>query len=81
VIEKWRVEYNTRRPHSALGYRSPAPSACSPWNRPNQDSQSMAVNSLTRLGTKSRSGLSKLVIDSRGNYGYDVSEMSIADHQ
>jgi putative transposase len=25
VIEKWRVEYNTRRPHSALGYRPPAP--------------------------------------------------------
>ena len=24
VIEKWRVEYNTRRPHSALGYRPPA---------------------------------------------------------
>jgi putative transposase len=23
VIEKWRVEYNTRRPHSALGYRPP----------------------------------------------------------
>ena len=43
VIEKWRVEYNTRRPHSALGYRPPAPAACSPWNRPNQDSQSMAV--------------------------------------
>jgi transposase InsO family protein len=20
VIEKWRVEYNTKRPHSALGY-------------------------------------------------------------
>jgi transposase InsO family protein len=31
VIEKWRVEYNTRRPHSALGYRTPAPAACSPW--------------------------------------------------
>ena len=29
VIEKWRGEYNTRRPHSALGYRPPAPSACS----------------------------------------------------
>ena len=43
VIEKWRVEYNTRRPHSALGYRPPAPAACSPWNRPNQDSKSMAV--------------------------------------
>src|ERR1700693_5963377 len=27
VIEKWRVEYNTRRPHSALGYRPPAPVA------------------------------------------------------
>jgi transposase InsO family protein len=25
VIEKWRVEYNTRRPHSALGYKPPAP--------------------------------------------------------
>jgi putative transposase len=28
VIEKWRVEYNTRRPHSALGYRPPAPGTC-----------------------------------------------------
>jgi transposase InsO family protein len=23
VIEKWRVEYNTKRPHAALGYRAP----------------------------------------------------------
>ncbi|HEX4500872.1 MAG TPA: IS3 family transposase [Scandinavium sp.] len=30
VIEKWRVEYNTRRPHSALGYRPPAPGTFSP---------------------------------------------------
>jgi putative transposase len=30
VIEKWRVEYNTRRPHSALGYRPPAPGAFAP---------------------------------------------------
>jgi putative transposase len=30
VIEKWRVEYNTRRPHSALGYRLPAPAAFAP---------------------------------------------------
>jgi putative transposase len=30
VIEQWRVEYNTRRPHSALGYRPPVPAACSP---------------------------------------------------
>jgi uncharacterized membrane protein (DUF373 family) len=30
VIERWRVEYNTRRPHSALGYRPPAPAAIAP---------------------------------------------------
>jgi transposase InsO family protein len=30
VIEKWRVEYNTRRPHSALGYRPPAPGTFAP---------------------------------------------------
>ena len=28
VIERWRVQYNTKRPHSALGYRPPAPAAC-----------------------------------------------------
>jgi putative transposase len=27
LIERWRVEYNTIRPHSALGYRPPAPEA------------------------------------------------------
>ena len=42
VIEKWRVEYNTRRPHAALGYRPPAPAACSPWV-PNSTSQPVAV--------------------------------------
>jgi len=25
LIERWRRQYNTRRPHSALGYRPPAP--------------------------------------------------------
>jgi hypothetical protein len=25
IIEKWCIHYNTRRPHSALGYRPPAP--------------------------------------------------------
>lgn len=25
VIEHWRKHYNTKRPHSALGYRPPAP--------------------------------------------------------
>lgn len=27
LIERWRVEYNTVRPHSSLGYRPPAPEA------------------------------------------------------
>jgi putative transposase len=27
VIERWRVHYNTRRPHSSLGYRPPEPAA------------------------------------------------------
>ena len=36
VIEKLRVEYNTRRPHSALGYRPPALAACSLWFHQNQ---------------------------------------------
>ncbi len=30
LIERWRREYNTVRPHSALGYRPPAPKAISP---------------------------------------------------
>ena len=43
VIEQWRVEYNTRRPHSALGYRPPAPAAYSPLVSPNSISQPSAV--------------------------------------
>jgi putative transposase len=27
LIERWRCQYNTQRPHSALGYRPPAPEA------------------------------------------------------
>jgi transposase InsO family protein len=30
LIERWRREYNTIRPHSALGYRPPAPEARQP---------------------------------------------------
>jgi transposase InsO family protein len=30
LIERWRVEYNTIRPHSSLGYRPPAPAATMP---------------------------------------------------
>jgi transposase InsO family protein len=27
LVERWRLEYNQLRPHSALGYRPPAPEA------------------------------------------------------
>ena len=30
VIEQWRIHYNTKRPHSALGYRPPAPLTIAP---------------------------------------------------
>ena len=30
LIENWRMEYNTVRPHSSLGYRPPAPEAIQP---------------------------------------------------
>jgi len=30
IIERWRKEYNTRRPHSSLGYLPPAPEAILP---------------------------------------------------
>ena len=33
LIEAWRRHYNTVRPHSALGYRPPAPEAV-PWPGP-----------------------------------------------
>jgi transposase InsO family protein len=42
VIEKWRVDYNTKRLHKALGYMPPAPAACSPWGA-NSSSQSMTM--------------------------------------
>jgi len=30
LVERWKHEYNTFRPHSALGYRPPAPEALEP---------------------------------------------------
>jgi putative transposase len=30
VIEQWRKHYTTKRPHSALGYRPPAPESIIP---------------------------------------------------
>ncbi len=33
IIEQWRCHYNTKRPHSALSYRSPAPEAIVPMDQ------------------------------------------------
>ena len=33
LIERWRIHFNTKRPHSSLGYRPPAPEAYEPKNR------------------------------------------------
>ena len=43
LIEGWRVQYNTVRPHSALDYRPPAPGACNPFPPPKLVSQPQAV--------------------------------------
>lgn len=43
LIEKWRMEYNTERPHSSLGYRPPAPAAGNPYPPPSTLSQPLAV--------------------------------------
>ena len=34
VIEQWRKHYNTIRPHSAIGYRPPAPQTINPFLSP-----------------------------------------------
>ena len=31
LIERWRIEYNTIRPHSSLGYKPPAPESYRPF--------------------------------------------------
>jgi putative transposase len=44
VIDDWRAEYNTIRPHSALGHRAPAAYAadCTHRHQPEQLSQHLA---------------------------------------
>ncbi|MEO1474190.1 MAG: IS3 family transposase [Pseudomonadota bacterium] len=44
LIEDWRQHYNTIRPHSALGYRPPAPETRSPFQtQPQQVTQKLAA--------------------------------------
>lgn len=42
-IEQWQVPFNTRRPHSSLGYRLPAPKVCHPVIFTNATPQSLGV--------------------------------------
>jgi transposase InsO family protein len=42
LIESWRQHYNTKRPHSSIGYRPPAPEAIKP-----QDNLTIAMAGLT----------------------------------
>ena len=41
VIEKWRIHYNTKRPHSSLGYRPPAPLTVAPNPTPLDEAPNM----------------------------------------
>ena len=45
VIENWPIHYNTKRPHSALGYRPPAPITIAP--NPHPSTRGHACNNLS----------------------------------
>jgi putative transposase len=57
IVESWRLEYNNRRPHSGLGYLTPAAFAAkciaesSPTAQLQQYIQQNVVNSLIEVGT------------------------------
>ena len=54
VIEQWRRHYNEKRPHSSHGYRPPAPVT---FGKIHSLERAPAMQwSLTRLGSRSRSG-------------------------
>jgi len=43
LVERWRRDYNTIRPHSALGYRPPAPEAIMPENETRKSMQNESL--------------------------------------
>lgn len=47
LIENWRREYNTIRPHSSLGYKPPAPEAMGPFLNTSPTRASKTTGSLT----------------------------------
>ncbi len=50
MIEGWRQHYNTRRPHSSLGYRPPAPAAA-PWPAAPPQPASLATSTVAAKPT------------------------------
>lgn len=62
VIESWRLEYNTERPHSVLGYLTPAPYAAATQEalalRASVEEEPIEISlarTLSRCGTKNGS--------------------------
>ncbi len=51
LVERWRNEYNHIRPHSALGYRPPAPETILPPNAVTRPIESPIMKILTNLLT------------------------------
>ena len=60
LVERWRVEYNTVRPHSSLGYRSPAPESATPRVA---DSSPSSVATLTPSGMSQRECVQRVTLD------------------
>ena len=56
MMRSQRVEYNTQRPHSALGYRPPAPVVAFRPAAGSVSQPGVVMSTLTLLGTKGRSG-------------------------
>jgi transposase InsO family protein len=59
LIERWRVHYNTKRPHSSLGYKPPAPQTILPT--PSRMPYAMLQPSLMEEHNHDQRLLSKLV--------------------
>src|SRR5215472_13070304 len=43
LIERWRMHYNTQRPHSSLGYKPPAPVTIKPSHVKNRELDRLAT--------------------------------------
>ena len=57
--ERWRVEYNTQRPHSARGYRPPAPQAVLPRQPGHGDMKTLRVSTSPHLRRRLRTNVQR----------------------